>query len=261
MTLFSSSFAAAHDTQQFIPTSTQQNSIQPKINLLFSDSFVDKKKKLPMPERYYSIVKQLEIALNIEFNIQLYPWNRAVNIAESKGELIFGLSKTPDRLAIFTFSDPVAQNYIWLVTRADKVFPYTKIEDLKGKTIDIFRGAKYGGEFDKNKDILFKIEESSGTYSQRLLRLHLQRVDAMIFSSEYSQSNEVEKQIYDIVKNELQQDNEDKIKETPYNFKVLPIPVTKDILRFAILTGRNEELINNINRFIKKLQTSSNKSQ
>lgn len=256
MTSISSSCATAQNIQPNIAQRSQKNSTQPKIKLLFSDAFVDKEKNLPMPERYYKIVKQIEDGLNIQFNIQLYPWNRAVNIATTQGELIFALSQTPERLAIFTFSEPVADNYLWLVTRADNVFPYSKIEDLKGKSIDIFRGAKYGGDFDKNKDTLFKIEESSGTYMQRLLRLHLGRVDAMIYSSEFDQAKDVEKQINHIVKHELQKSEND----NHYNFKVLAIPIAKDSIRLAILKGYNEELITNINQLIKKSQNTAKKS-
>jgi polar amino acid transport system substrate-binding protein len=238
-------------------TPSTPNQINPKkINLLFSDAFVDKKKNLPMTERFYEIIKQFEEGLNVQFNIQLYPWNRAVSIATTQGELIFALSQTEERLKIFTFSEPVTHNYLWLVTRADKVFHYAKIEDLKGKTIDTFRGAKYGGDFDKNINVLFKIEESSGSYSQRLLRLHKNRVDAMVYSCEYSQAKEVEKQIKNIVKTDLQKNKED----NQYNFKVLPIPITKDSVRFAILKGSNEQLIININQLIKKLQSTNNKT-
>lgn len=256
ISLTNTSQATEQNISQNNTKNTQQNETQKKITLLFSDAFIDKENNLPMPERYYKLIKQIEEGLNIEFSIQLYPWNRAVNIATTQGELIFALSQTPERLALFTFSEPILYNYIWLVTRADKAFSYNKIKDLKGKTIDIFRGAKYGGDFDKNKNILFKIEEGSGSYSQRLLRLQKNRVDAMVFSSEHSQAKDVEKQINDIVKNELQQNKED----TQYNFKVIPIPITKDSIRFAILKGSNEQLITNINQFIKKLQNSNNKT-
>jgi polar amino acid transport system substrate-binding protein len=237
------------------PISTAANN-PTKVTLLFSDAFVDKEKNLPMPERFYSFLKKIEKELNIEFNIQLYPWNRALNLATTQGDLIFGISLTAEREKIFSFSEPVTSNNMWLVTRAENYFTYTNIEDLKGKTIDIFRGAKYGGEFDRAKDTLFKIEESTGTYSQRLNRLHNKRVDAMIFGSEFTDEKDVEMQVNEIVKNELSKMDS----STPYKFRVLANPIFKDNVRFAILKGKNEQLINNISEAILKIRNKKPKT-
>jgi polar amino acid transport system substrate-binding protein len=228
---------------------SQPSHAQIKIELLFSDAFVDKEKNQPMPDRLYKPLKQLEKKLSIEFDIKIYPWNRAVHMASTEGKLILALSQTAEREKIFKFTEPITTNYIWLVTRKDGTFPYASMKDLKGKTIGIFRGAKYGGEFDELKNKLFEIEESSGSYVERLLKLHNKRFDAMAFAIDNKNAIEVEKLVNDILKT----DPNHKSTKDQFQFKVIPIPLFKDHVRIAALRGYHDKLIDDINHYLLKI--------
>lgn len=228
---------------------------QTRVPLLSGENRNEKGELNPIPERFTKIFASIEKDLSIKFQLQLYPWNRAVKIASTEGGLIFGLSLTPERAAIFDFSEPVIYQYLWLVTRADQQFEYKTIQDLKGKTIGVVRGSKYGGEFDQQKNKLFRADDDIDAYGPRLKKLSNRQVDAMIFASALTDPKEVEEVVQKIkIPNES-----DNSPNPQARFVVLPVPVLKDGIRFAILRGQNEQLIRNINRSLKKLNLNNKK--
>jgi ABC-type amino acid transport substrate-binding protein len=230
---------------------------QTKVPLLFGENKNEKGEMIPIPERFIKIFHAIENDLGIEFQLQIYPWNRAVKIASSDGGIIFGLSVTPDREKIFTFSEPATYHYIWLVTRKDKQFSFKSLQDLKGKTIGIVRGSKYGGEFDEQKNILFKTDDDIDAYGPRLSKVLNQRIDAMIFASPLTNYKEVEDTINKII---LTDDHQLQLPPGK-RFAVLPVPVLKDGIRFASLIGQNDRLIKDINKSLKKIQGSNSNKQ
>ncbi|MBR7747028.1 substrate-binding periplasmic protein [Undibacterium baiyunense] len=226
---------------------------QTKVPLLFGENRNEKGELNPIPERFTRVFSAIEKDHNIQFSLQIYPWNRAVKIASTEGGLIFGLSLTPERAEIFRFSEPVVYQYLWLVTRTDQQFPFKTIEDLKGKTIGVVRGSKYGGEFDRLKNVLFKTDDDIDAYGPRLKKLQSRRIDAMIFASPLTNHKEVEALIKSI---KIPQENEtDLSAHQVTRFSVLPIPVLKDGIRFALLKGKNDKLISDIDRTLSRLNT------
>lgn len=193
-----------------------------------------------MPERFTKMFQFVEKDLNIKFEFQMYPWNRAVKIASSEGGLIFGLSRTPEREQIFHFSNPALFNYLWLVTRRDKRFTYEQLSDLRGKTIGVVRGARYGGQFDSQKNVLFKVDDDIDAYGPRLQKVLSGRVDAMLIASPYADAIEVERQV-----NQIKVDDPDQIPAVS-RFSVLTTAVLKDGICFAQLKQKNDPLIEKI---------------
>ncbi len=228
---------------------------QTRVPLLFGENKNEKGEFVPMPERFTKIFQFIEKDLHIKFDLQMYPWNRAVKIASTEGGLIFGLSITAEREQIFTFSEPAVYNYLWLVTRTDKKFEYSKLLDLRGKTIGVVRGSKYGGEFDTQKNTLFKVDDDIDAYGPRLQKVLTHRVDAMIIASPFTDAIDVERQV-----NAIKIDEKDNSGIQP-RFSVLPKPVLKDGIRFAQLKGQNERLIQQISISLNKYYAAESKIQ
>lgn len=219
---------------------------QTRVPLLFGENKNEKGEFVPMPERFTKIFQFIEKDLKIKFALQMYPWNRAVKIASTEGGLIFGLSATPEREQLFYFSEPAVYNYLWLVTRSDRTFDYRNLNDLKGKTIGVVRGSKYGGDFDAQKNILFKVDDDIDAYGARLQKVLTRRVDAMIIASPHLDHKEVELKV-----NAIKIDEHDQL-AAGKRFSVLPQAVLKDGIRFAQLKGQNDTLIKRISVAINK---------
>lgn len=223
---------------------------QTKVPLLFGENKNEKGELIPIDARFTKLFSFIEKDLDIRFELRMYPWNRAVKLASDGDGLIFGMSLTPERAAVFDLSEPAMYRYLWLVTRSDRQFTFNKLEDLKGKTIGVVRGSKYGGEFDTKKGHLFETDDDIDAYGPRLKKLLTLRIDAMIFSSPLTEAKEVEQQV-NAIKLYKEAPLETSQKDQVY-FSVLPIPILKDGIRFASLQGSNAVLIRRINKSLEK---------
>lgn len=221
---------------------------QTTVPLLFGENKNDKGEQLPMSPALAKYMAYFEKQLAVRFDIKNYPWNRAVLMANYDGDLIFGISITSEREKIFHFSEPVFYNYLWLVTRSDSAFPFSSLQDLKGKKIGIIRGSHYGDEFDKQKDKLFTVEDDVNAYAPRLKKLLTKRMDAMVFASRETNPKIVERQVNRI----LQNDNSPSNDAQKISFHVLPVPLLKDGIRFAIRTDKDSGIITHLNTAIAK---------
>jgi polar amino acid transport system substrate-binding protein len=224
---------------------------QTKVPLLFAENKNEKGEMIPLGDPFIKIFSFIEKDLKIKFDLQIYPWNRAVKLATNGEGLIFGLSLTSERDAIFSFTEPAMYRYLWLVTRSDRRFKFSKLDDLKGKTIGIVRGSKYGGDFDAQKGILFQTDNDIDAYGPRLKKLLNQRIDAMVFASSLTDANQVEK-VVSAVKLYNENDTPD---SSDLQFSVLPVPILKDGIRFAMLKGKDDQLIKKINQSLLKFHT------
>lgn len=226
---------------------------QRKVPLLFGENKNEKGELVPVADHFLKALSALEKDLDIQFQLQIYPWNRAVKLASDDGRLIFGMSLTQEREQVFSFSEPVMFQNLWLVTRADHEFPFETLADLKGKVIGVVRGSRYGGEFDVQKNRLFKIDDDIDASSTRLKKLLNQRIDALAFASPINDPKEVEKLINDITLHEFGEST----KPAEKRFSVLPVPLLQDGLRFAVLRGKDDALLQTINRALHKLQSKN----
>lgn len=226
----------------------QNSNAQTPVPLLFGENKNDKGEQLPMPLKVAKFLGYFEKQLVVKFKIQNYPWNRAVLMANYDGDLIFGVSITSEREKTLHFSEPVFYNYVWLVTRSDGTFPFSTLQDLKGKKIGIIRGSHYGDAFDNQKNKLFKIENDVNAYAPRLKKLLTKRMDAMLFASSETNVKIVEQQVNEIMLSE--ETDHSKLGEN--NFRVLPVPLLKDGIRFAIRADKDNGMIEKLNKAIEK---------
>ena len=83
------------------------------------------------------------------YELRLYPWKRAYENAQRGDGAILGLSMTPERQALFDFSEPVYYNELQLVVSKGNEFAFTKLEDLKDRTVGGGAGVSYGPDVDQ----------------------------------------------------------------------------------------------------------------
>ena len=95
--------------------------------------------------------------------------------------LIFGVSKPKNGSKVLNFSEALYEDQIWLVTRCDSMFPFRTLQDLKGKTIGVVRGASSGEEFDAQANKLFRVEDDTGATQGRFTKLLQRRMDALVY--------------------------------------------------------------------------------
>ncbi|MES2073856.1 MAG: transporter substrate-binding domain-containing protein [Pseudomonadota bacterium] len=201
---------------------------------------------LPLQDEVRRLLAHIERELDISFDIRRYPWNRVISNARAGEGLVFGLSKTSERLAMFRFSEPVFANYVWLVTRRDGSFPFASMRDLQGKTIGVVRGASYGDEFDSQRNKLFRVEEDVSSYAVRLKKLLSKRMDVMLIGDRHPQAEDVEAMLNRILREQVH----DLAIPVAGGVSVLRKPLLVDDLHFAIVPEKDDGLIDRLNQVI-----------
>lgn len=123
------------------------------------------------------ILKKVSEKTGDTYDVRLYPWKRAYESALRGDGAILGLSMTPERQALFDFSEPMYYNELQLVVAKGNEFAYAKFEDLKDKTVGGGSGFSYGPEVDQAiADGVFALERDSDASArlQRVLNGQLQ---------------------------------------------------------------------------------------
>ena len=193
-------------------------------------------------------VEFVERGLDVGFEVRRYPWKRLLQNLNNGEGLAFGLSKNRERLQTLHFSEPVYVNYVWLVTRSDAVFPFSSMQDLKGKSLGVSRGSSFGDEFDRQKNILFTAEEDAYGLQNRLNKLLSNRMDAIVFQNRNGDPGQVEAMLNQRVAQQMPE-----IKMPPgITFRVLRKPLLTDSIHFAIRAQNDDGIIAKINTVILK---------
>jgi polar amino acid transport system substrate-binding protein len=129
------------------------------------------------------ILRKVSARTGDTYDIQLYPWKRAYELARRGSGALVGVSLTAERSDIFDFSDPIYNDDIQIVVRKGREFKFDQISDLKGKTLGGVIGASYGDLVDSAiQDGLFKVDRDVGQ-TGRLRKLLAGRMDGAIIGN------------------------------------------------------------------------------
>ncbi|MFZ6657111.1 substrate-binding periplasmic protein [Undibacterium sp. TJN19] len=222
----------------------------PRQVLLIAESNASNNPQVPFNPIFQQVVGYVEKEMHVSFETRRYPWNRLLqNLNEGEG-LAFGLSKTRERAQTLHFSLPAFATHIWLVVRSDQAFPFSRLTDLQGKTIGMVRGSTYGDEFEKAKSSLLIMEEDIYSLPSRLKKLLNKRTDVMLFSHYDPDPRKVEAM--------LNKSMSEIAPDTPMppgvSFKVLDHFLSVDYIHFAILASKDNGIIEQIDKIIKRGQ-------
>ncbi|MFZ6655137.1 substrate-binding periplasmic protein [Undibacterium sp. TJN19] len=221
-----------------------------KLVLLVRELRNDNGEVVPIRDEIRQLLAYFERELHVQFDIRRYPWTRLLVNARNGEGIVFGLSRTRERLTIFHFSEPIYANYVWLVTRSDATFTFNSMQDLKGKTVGIVRGTSYGDEFDANRNSLFQVEEDTGSHGARLKKLLNRRMDVMVFGDRRSQAEDVEHLLLQILRKDSSAAERTMDKTLETSFKVLTKPMSVDDLHFAAVSPQYDVWIKKLSQAI-----------
>jgi ABC-type amino acid transport substrate-binding protein len=154
-----------------------------EIPVLIAEAIDPRGHPLPTPPIIAAVIHQLAAESGLNLVVRAYPWRRAQMMAENGEGLLYGAAITPERLRVFNFSRPVYDANQWLVSAAQQPLKFRRWADLRNKVISIAAGGKYGPEFERRRDKLFKVEENAVSTESRLKMLSAHHVDAVLIDS------------------------------------------------------------------------------
>jgi polar amino acid transport system substrate-binding protein len=174
-----------------------------------------------------AILRGVEKLTGDQYVLQVGPWQRAYALGV-RGEVgNYQLSFTQERAALFDYSKPYFNDDIQIVTLKDHSFPFTTVQDLKGKLIGGVSGASYGQEVDQAiAQGLFKVDRDVGQVG-RLRKLLAGRLDAAFIGNGHAGV-------------ELLFASNGELRSQRDRFVILPVPVARDPLHLAFAKSMNK---------------------
>jgi polar amino acid transport system substrate-binding protein len=151
------------------------------INVYLQETLDTKGNLQPTSKGLLRFFQFLERETGLRFQPVLVPWNRAkLMTLEGKG-IIWGFSKTPERLKSYRYSETVLSSRIWAVAYSEPRMKLRSIADLQGKVVSVERGVSHGMEFELAKDKVFKVDEDSAQAAARFRKLIAKRSDVLLW--------------------------------------------------------------------------------
>jgi polar amino acid transport system substrate-binding protein len=221
---------------------------QDKVTLLIRELRNDRGELIVIKEDIRQLLLYFEREAQVNFDVQYYPMARLLNHVNNGYGIAFGLSKNSERLETMQFSEFIYANYVWLITSVNQQFTFDHIDDLKGKTVGIIRGVSFGDEFDRKKNVLFKVEEDPASHVARLKKLAMRRMDVMLFGTRESDARQVEA----LLRRMQSEDKFQTLDTSETAFTVLRKPLHLDELHFAAATQKHGDIIQRLNVAIER---------
>lgn len=118
-----------------------------------------------MTGAFYQLMKRTCEKLSVKCSFDVVPLARCLKMAED-GEVhaVLGIAKIPERELIMYFPAPVSQVGYTFFVKKGTATKYSKIEDLKGKTVGVHGGSATGKNLVENNEKfgkILKIEEEA----------------------------------------------------------------------------------------------------
>lgn len=167
----------------FAPLALAAESLPTKVSLtVYVQEALDEKGQVqPIAPGLVKFFQFFERETGLHFVPVSMPWNRAKLMTQEGKGLIWGFSKSPERLARFDFSETVLRSRIWAIAYGEPAIRLHNVADLQGKTISVERGVSHGMEFELAKNKVFKIDEDTAQSSARFRKLLAKRSDVLLW--------------------------------------------------------------------------------
>jgi ABC-type amino acid transport substrate-binding protein len=176
----------------------------------------------------------------IQFQFELFPWARALSLAQSGSGGIIGISKTVEREKIFDFSEPIYIDSIILVVKKGREFKFQSLEDLNGKKIGAQIDASYGEEVDQYLKSGKAHVDRDVDRVNRIVKLLNDRIDVALIGNGHEGLKRIS------------EDN--RVRDRASKLVVLPKKIQEDPLYVAFAkTAKKLELLREINKALKAL--------
>ncbi len=118
----------------------------------------------------------------IEWQIEWVPYARALLQAERGQSLCFGIARTPARERVYTFSDVLFDNHVWLIARRERRLRIQKQSDLDSLTVCARQGVDLNPEFEESNSTRRQVQLSVGGLAARVRMLMGGRCDVVLAS-------------------------------------------------------------------------------
>jgi ABC-type amino acid transport substrate-binding protein len=218
------------------------------VTLYQPENFDAKGQQIPSTPQIAKIFNYFEREAGIKFDIVVLPWKRAQLETMHGNGILYGFSKSAERLEKYRFSKPVVTFHVWAISYGKDNSQYAELKDLKGKTVTSGLGLSHGEEYEKAKNNVFIVQEDFISYRERFRKLTKKQSDVVFIPAHQNDSrHQVEKFVNRKMVPEFQDPELD-----GRTFEISINPLFNDTIHFASAKGHFDGVINRIDKAIQK---------
>ena len=216
------------------------------VNLYWPQQLDKQGKQIPNTPEVTALFNYFERNAGVKFVLIVLPWKRAqLEVVQGKG-ILYGFSKSSERLTQYRFSSAVITLPVWAISYGDTNSPLSEVKDLQGKMVTSGLGLSHGIEYERAKNIVFKVEEDMLPEHHRYKRLISKRSDLILIPS---REDTTRSQVDDHVNNTIvRQFNDPELNNKHFDISLKPL--FYDTIHFASAKGHFDEVIDRIDKTI-----------
>lgn len=216
---------------------------------LFQPENLDAKgQQIPSSPQTIKIFNYFEREGGLKFDLVVIPWKRAQLEAAHGNGILYGFSKSAERLEQYHFSQPVITFHVWAISYGKGNTRYAELKDLKGKTVTSGLGLSHGEEYEKAKNNIFIVQEDFISYRERFRKLVKKQSDVVFIPFHQSDGRE---QVNRFVNHKMVPEFKDPELDGQ-SFEISINPLFNDTIHFASAKGQFDDVIYKIDKAIQK---------
>ncbi|WMW81729.1 ABC transporter substrate-binding protein [Undibacterium cyanobacteriorum] len=218
------------------------------VRLFLQENLDAQGRQIPVEEKVHAIIRFFERETGVRFEPIILPWKRAQVETLNGYGVIYGFSRSVERMKQYHFSQALITEKVWAITYGRPKPAFKSVEDLRGKVISIGRGFSHGLEFDQARGTVFTVEEDSASTAARFKKIVAKRSDLMLWPV---RNMETSKEVEDYVNKVLIPQASDLELQNKI-FDVSDKPMFYDTVHFASAKGKYEDVISKIDKAIER---------
>lgn len=220
--------------------------VQKPVPLFLQENLDAQGRQMPADPKLMDILAYFERKTGLRFAPVILPWKRAQAETLRAEGIIYGFSRSVERLQKYDFSESVISEGVWAITYGDPKPALKSVDDLRGKVVGIGRGFSHGLEFDQARDRIFTVQEDSASTAARFKKLLAGRSDLMMWPvRQYDTSRDVENYINQVVIGDTHD-----AELMHRHFDVSDRPLFFDTVHFAAAKGQYQTVLRKIDQAI-----------
>lgn len=218
------------------------------VNLYYPEVLDAKGKAIPLTPQVNKVFQYFEREAGLKFSIVFLPWKRAqLEVLKGNG-IIYGFSKSSERLESFRFSLPVVHLPVWAISYGPENAKLSELKDLKSKVVSANVGITHGIEYDRARTTIFTVQEDLLSYQERFRKLISRRSDIIFVPFSIHVSRE---QIEEAINRKVVPSFNDP-ELTGRTFNVSLNPIFLDTIHFASSKTRQQDVMGKIDAAIER---------
>lgn len=219
-----------------------------QVKLYYPENIDGKGKHIPITPEVLRVFDYFERQAHVRFSIVTLPWKRAQREVLRGEGIIYGFSKSIERLAQYRYSAPVLSFPLWAISYGEENAQIADLNDLKNKVVVASVGISHGLEYERARNVVFTVQEDYLSYQERFKKLLTKRCDVILIPfNRLISRDQIDQALHEKI---IASFNDPELNGRRFNVSLNPIFV--DTIHFASAKQQFQDVIERIDKAIER---------